>query len=56
MQPMKDNTKRFIAKGTLYFLWQKYTLISDDQALALATSKAAVANHQIRLSELHHSG
>jgi len=30
---MKDNTKHFTAKGTLYFLLQKYALITDDQRL-----------------------
>lgn len=28
---MKDNTEHFIAKGTLYFLLQKYALITADQ-------------------------
>lgn len=53
---MKDNTKHFIAKGTLYFLLQKYALITDDQTLALATYKATVTEYQIRHNELHHSG
>lgn len=53
---MKDNTKHFIAKGTLYFLLQKYALITDDQTLSLATYKATVSEYQVRHNELHHSG
>lgn len=50
---MKDNTKHFIAKGTLYYLLEKYAVIIDDHTLVLATYK--VAEYRIRCSKLHHS-
>lgn len=48
---MKDNTEQFTAKGTLYFLFQKYTLITNDQSLALASYKATAVGKPAPISQ-----